>query len=306
MKIPVRHHYIPQFILKNFCFDENRHFNYYDIQNNEFSVQETSNVFMVRNLYRDEVNYQDNPVQLENDLSKYEMEVSKIFKDKFLESNSFKLTIDEDERIKLFLAIMPYRSKTTREQFSNFGEENDEYDKLIKNGETFEEVWIRNLEKIVNCRSLDEVIRRSDIDDIIKSHMMRDSFGIMGRYFIVAERRGSEDFFISDCYPVTAFYMLDNGFRIPLLSYYPIAPSRVVILSAYGMGGLSKIVQDYDDNFLRKPVIVPNSNHYQFTVRKLYEDKVKMINKNMYEATKAIGGNIAFKERERISIFKEA
>lgn len=242
MKEPIRHHYIPQFILRNFCFDDNKHLNYYDICKNEVSIKETTEVFMERNLYRDEVNYKDNPVQLENDLAKYEMEVSKIFKDKFLEADSFKLTIDEDERIKLFLAIMPYRSKTTREKFNNFGEENDEYYKLIKNGETFEEVWIRNLEKIVICRSLNEVIRRSDIDDIIKSHIMRDSFGIRGRYFIVAERRGCEDFFISDCYPVTAFYLLDSGFRIPLFSYYPIAPSRVVILSAYGMGGLSKIV----------------------------------------------------------------
>ena len=95
MKEPIRHHYIPQFILKNFCFDDEKHLNYYDISNNKFSVEETTNVFMVKNLYRDEVNYQDNPVQLENDLSKYEMEISRIFKDKFLESNSFTLTIDE-------------------------------------------------------------------------------------------------------------------------------------------------------------------------------------------------------------------
>lgn len=304
MKEPIRHHYIPQFILKNFCFDDEKHLNYYDISNNKFSVEETTNVFMVKNLYRDEVNYQDNPVQLENDLSKYEMEISRIFKDKFLESNSFTLTIDEEERTKLFLAIMPYRSKTTRNHFYHFGEDNEEYNRINRNGESYEDTWIRNLEIIVKCRSLNEVIRRDDVDEIIKCHILRDSFGFFGRYFIIAERRGQEDFFISDCYPVTAFYMDDNGVRIPLFSYYPISPSRIVILSAYGMTGLSKAALDYDEGFLRKPIIVPNDNHYQYTVRKLYENNVRVINQNMFEATKAIGGNIAFKDKERISVLQ--
>ena len=305
MKIPVRHHYIPQFILKNFCFDENKHLNYYDIKNNEFSVQETSNVFMVKNLYRDEENYQDNPVQLENDLSKYETEMAKIFKEKFLESDTFGLTIEEDDRIKLFLAIMPFRSKATREQFGKFTEQDKQYYNLLKDGETFEDIWIRNLEKIVNCRSLNEVIKSKEIDEIMKVAIMRDSFGMFGRYFIVAERRGKEDFFISDCYPVTTFGEFDGGLKIPMFSYYPISPARVVILTANGVEGAPRDMQDYEEGFLRKPVIVPNSNQFKFTVRKIYEDKVKIINQNMYEATKAIGGNIAFKDEERISIFKE-
>lgn len=302
MRPPVRHHYIPQFILKNFCFDEYKHLHYYDIEKKEFSVKETTNVFMQRNLYRDEVNYQDNPVQLENDLSKYEMEMAKIFKEKFLESDAFGLTIEDDDRIKLFLAIMTFRSKATREQFGKFTEQDKQYYNLLKDGETFEDIWIRNLEKIVNCRSLNEVIKCKEIDEIIKAAIMRDSFDMFGRYFIVAERRGKEDFFISDCYPVTTFGEFDAGLKIPMFSYYPIFPARVVILAANGVEGAPRDMQDYEEGFLRKPVIVPNSNQFKFTVRKIYEDKVKIINQNMFEATKAISGNIAFKNKDRISV----
>ena len=302
MKEPVRHHYIPQFILKNFCFDEYKHLNYFDIAKNELSVKETTEVFMERNLYRDEVNYKENPVQLENDLSKYEMEMSKIIKDRFLDSDTFGLTIDEDERLKLFLAIMTFRAKTTRDKISNTDEADREFYTNMKQDESFYDRWIRNLELIVKCRSISEVMRNAEIDKIIKAAMIRDTFGLFGLYFIVAERRGHEDFFIGDCYPVTTFGIFDGGVKVPMFSYFPISPSRVIILAANGVEGAPRDMQDYDSGFLRKPVIVPNSNQFKFTVRKIYEDKVKIINKNMFEATKEIGGNIAFRDNNRISV----
>ena len=302
---PKRHHYIPQFILRNFCFDGRKHLNYYNISNNEFSVEETTNVFMVRNLYRDEVNYQDNPTQLEKDLSKYEIAVTNIIKGKFLFEDDILLTQDEDERIKLFLAIMAFRSKSTREQFGKFDDKDKQYYNLLKEGETFEEIWIRNLEKIVNCRSLAEVIKSPEIDEIIKMAMKRDSFGIAGKYLIIAERRGNEDFFIGDCYPLITFGEFDGGLKLPMYSFYPISPSRIIILAANGVEGTPRNLQDYDANFIKKPTIMPNSNMYRITVRKIYEDKVKMINQNMFDATKAICGNIAFKDRDKISILKE-
>lgn len=299
---PKRHHYIPQFILRNFCFNESNHLNYYDISNNKFSVEETSNVFMIRNLYRDEVNYPDNPIQLEKDISKYETEIANIIRKKLLLGDDILITQDEDERLKLFLAIMPFRSKSTREQFGKFDDNDKQYYNLLKEGETFEEIWIRNLEKIINCRSLAEVIKNPEIDEIIKMAMKRDSFGIAGKYLIIAERRGNEDFFIGDCYPLITSGEFDGGLKLPMYSYYPISPSRILILAANGVEGTPRNLQDYDADFIRKPVIMPNSNMYRITVRKIYEDEVKMINQSMFDATKAIGGNIAFKDRDRISI----
>ncbi len=64
MKIePKRHHYIPQFILKNFCYDENNHLLYFDKKSGKISSEDTRDVFMVKNLYRDEINNADNPTK---------------------------------------------------------------------------------------------------------------------------------------------------------------------------------------------------------------------------------------------------
>lgn len=53
---PIRHHYIPQFILRNFCFNDRGDLFYYDKENSKTSVKNTRDIFMVRNLYRDEIN----------------------------------------------------------------------------------------------------------------------------------------------------------------------------------------------------------------------------------------------------------
>lgn len=35
-KEPIKHHYIPQFILRNFCFDDGSHLFYYDKKTSKF------------------------------------------------------------------------------------------------------------------------------------------------------------------------------------------------------------------------------------------------------------------------------
>ena len=57
-KEPVRHHYIPQFILRNFCFNDRDDLFYFDKKDSQISVKKTRDIFMVRNLYRDEINNQ--------------------------------------------------------------------------------------------------------------------------------------------------------------------------------------------------------------------------------------------------------
>ena len=79
MKEPIRHHYIPQFILRNFANDEGK-VNYYDKKTKIATVVDTRDVFMSKNLYRDEVNHSNNPTKIEKDLSKFENEISKILK----------------------------------------------------------------------------------------------------------------------------------------------------------------------------------------------------------------------------------
>ena len=79
-KEPIRHHYIPQFILRNFAFDDSGRVLFYNKNLKTVSKIETRDVFMEKNLYRDEINHTSNPTQIEHDLAVYENEVSHIIK----------------------------------------------------------------------------------------------------------------------------------------------------------------------------------------------------------------------------------
>ena len=96
---PIRHHYIPQFILRNFCFEDG-HLYYFDKQTGCISVKDTRDVFMARNLYRDEINDAADPVKIEKDLAEYEREVAQIIRERFLNEREFFLTFEENEKLK--------------------------------------------------------------------------------------------------------------------------------------------------------------------------------------------------------------
>ena len=78
MKEAVRHHYIPQFILRSFCGD-NGYLSYFDISQQRIVEKKTEEVFMARNLYRDTVNNPDDPVKIEKDLRMKHLILSKDF-----------------------------------------------------------------------------------------------------------------------------------------------------------------------------------------------------------------------------------
>ncbi len=58
---------------------------------------------MVRNLYRNEINYAADPVKIEKDLAQYEQEVAQILKGRFLIGREIYITPQEDDKLRLFL-----------------------------------------------------------------------------------------------------------------------------------------------------------------------------------------------------------
>ncbi len=80
MNEPIRHHFIPQFILRNFCFNNRGEVRYYCKKTETESIMNTRDVFMARNLYRDEINTPDDPTKLEREFAEFEREVSLIVK----------------------------------------------------------------------------------------------------------------------------------------------------------------------------------------------------------------------------------
>ena len=228
-KEPIRHHYIPQFILRNFACDTDRKVAcYYDKESQSVSEREIREVFMERNFYRDEINYKDKPVQIEQDLSVYEREVAELIKSKFLDKRKIELTAEEDSMLKLFFAIMSFRNINAKEQFSDkTSKEFKDFYKCFQENEDLEDFWKRNLGHLVKCRSMHDVENHTEIDPPIKDFIRRDTYGLLGRYVIIVESKAGENFILGDCYPLIIF----GHRRLPLYDISPISPNRAIIFA---------------------------------------------------------------------------
>ncbi len=295
---PIKHHYIPQFLLRPFCFDGAR-LHYYNKQTNLVTDRRIEETFMVRNLYRDDINHPGSPVQMEKDFSKFEDEVAKIIK-RFREDDEVILTLDEDSKLKLFFAVMGFRAERVSKMFGpDANEEFKEFYSLFQKDGNLEDLWKRNLGEIVNCRSLQEVLQNPNIDEPIKLFMRRDTEGLFGSYFVIAEKRGPEEFIIGDSYPPV---VTGSSEMIPLLTMYsicPISPTRVLLLAANGVEGAQASVSGFEKSFFRKPNYNSNEKTIRHHLRKVYENQVKMLNSITYDAAEC---GIIFKSRENASI----
>lgn len=279
IKEPIRHHYIPQFILRNFCFNDNNDLYYYDKESQKTTIRNTRDVFMEKNLYRDEINHSDNPTKVEKDLARFENEISQIINGRFLNDKEITLTFDEEERLRIFFAIMGFRSKNASNIFSeNTSRQNKEFYSYFQGNDNLQDFWIRNLGYIINCRTVEEILNHENIDIPIKIFFQRDTLGFFGMYFVVVERKENEDFIIGDAYPVIENGLLDNGFRLQIYSIFPISPSRVILLVSNGAEATPRDVVNLRRGVFTKPKIDNDNMTFTIRVKGLYNEEVRHLN----------------------------
>lgn len=298
---PKRHHYIPQFILKNFCYDENNHLLYFDKQSGEISSENTRDVFMVKNLYRDEINNADNPTKIEKDLAVFENEISHIIKDKFLCDRDIMLTLQEDQKLKLFFAIMGFRSKGTNHKFGNkISRESKVFYKQYQYDGNYIDLWKRNLGYVVNCRSIEEVLNHPHIDDPFKMFFLRDTVGIFGMYIVVVEAKENDGFIIGDTYPVVISGSTNSGLQLHLYSIYPIAHNRTILMVDVGAEAAPRYVTNFRECVLKQPIFDQASNTLKIRTKSLYPEEVQCLNR---EIARNANEGFAFR-KEPINLLK--
>ena len=278
---PIKHHYIPQFILKNFCF-EDRRLHYFDKQTGCISVKDTRDIFMVRNLYRDEINCTADPVKIEKDLADYEREIAPIIKERFLTEREIFITPEEDEKLRLFFAIMGFRARSTK---LCFGEEISKqskkfYKQYQADGNNLD-FWKRNLGYVVQCRSLEEVLNHPHIDDPIKTFFLRDTFGYFGRYIAVVEANEENAFVIGDTYPVVIQGIRPNGLPLIMYELFPISSNRVLFMANNGVQGTPKDVLVLRKFLFQPPKYMEEAKMLRIRVRKLCTDEIQHINREV-------------------------
>jgi hypothetical protein len=241
----------------------------------------------------------DDPVKIEKDLAQYENEASVLIK-KFRDCDEVYLTKDEDYSLKLFLSIMSFRSERTREFFESEMKESDKefYGPYQENGD-FKDFWIRNLGYLVNCRSFDYIYKHPHIDDAVKAWMMKNTTGLFGTYFVLAERRGSEEFIIGDDYPIDIWGESEDHQKREFYSIFPLSPDRALFLVYNGVQWVAPAVRGFDMDFLKQPMVAKDGRSEVVKVRKIYETDVRKINAITYNSVKHF---FAFRNREAVSI----
>ena len=280
-KEPIRHHYIPQFILKNFCF-EDRKFYYFNKRLQTISVAETRDTFMVKNLYRDEINHPADPVKIEKDLAAYENEISRIIKERFLQEKDIVLSVEEEAKLRLFFAIMGFRSYDAQRQFGDKMQmESKGLYRHYQADENFLDLWKRNLGYVVNCRSIEQVLSHPSIDEPFKIFFHRDTVGYFGRYFAVAEANENSAFVIGDVYPVVVEGTTAWGQKLDMYSIYPISPKRVIFLANNGVSGTPRSVLQLREFIFNQPKHMTETNSIQIRVKRLSSDEVQYINRTI-------------------------
>lgn len=298
---PIKHHYIPQFILRNFTFD-GIHLFFQNATNHRVCVKDTKDVFMTRNLYRDEINNPDNPTKLEKEFAEYEREVSTIIR-KLVNDNDITLTVQEDESLKLFLAILGFRSDRVKKAFGEEAKkENIEYYSKFQVNDNLTDFWKKNLNALVKCRSIKEVVDNAEVSKPIKAFMKRDTQGLFGRYLVVAERRGNLDFIISENYPVVFRGVDDKGLALDIYSAFPLSPDRVLLLVSRGAVGAPESVRVLSKEILKQPKLAQNGKQMTIHVKKIYEKEVEYINSSIKENS-SIGW--VFKDKTRRSTYDQ-
>lgn len=279
--IPKKHHYIPRFLIRPFC-DEKGLMTYEDKKTGIVSKKRPEEVFMSRNLYRDTINNPRNPVQIEDDLSHFEEEASRIIK-KFYEDNEVTITCEEEERLKVFLAIMGFRAERTQQYFSQANEEDEEFYSFYQEDGNLADFWKRNLGALVNCRSIEEVMRHKHIDSPIKMFIKRDIIGISGTYIMAVEREGTEDFLLSDCYPLVVEGSAEIGLKLQEYFVFPISPQRAIMIVYHGVENAPKAGTGFGGRFFQEPTISEDGKILKIRIKKIHDDNVKSINKMIYE-----------------------
>ena len=173
-----RHHYIPQFILRNFQ-DENSQVSYWDIENSKLEKRNTRSVFMNMDMYRDEINHQNDPTSIESTLAVFEQEIAELIKRKFLTSNEVVITREELEKLRIFLSLLSFRSNSRMEQYRNKNF-NASTRKILENysPKGFEDLWKREVEELAKCRSYADVESSEVVDPIIKTDFFNDLKGM--------------------------------------------------------------------------------------------------------------------------------
>lgn len=276
-KLPKNQHYIPQFILKAFA-DESGCVFYHTILTGEERRKHIRFIFSREDLYKNQNNNPGDPYKIEKDLSRFEAEISPIYKRMRETKDGFDLTREELARFRLFLSLLVFRSIQMKKKYKKIGE-------IFKADKAIIDFWKQELSELTNCRSIEDIQSNQNISAATKRLFKYD---INNFYMTILERRGQKDFVFSDAYPSSqTIELIKDGRPFPILYFFPISPSRIIILR-YSFKGNPIPDSKYliNEKLLVGPKPASNNWDLYYPIKKIYQPEVEKINKLIIEQAK--------------------
>lgn len=221
----IKQHYIPQFIIKNFCKTDKKTY-YFDVSSKSITQKFPNEIFEENYLYEYSQDEKENTNKIELDLAKFETEVGNVIK-QFLTNYSVSVSIEESEMLKYFFFIMILRSKF---MLSSYNKEIFEFNQQkfpdITERE-LDEFYKNNLEKLVNCRTL------MDINEAINTQFIQYAATMLiGKHLVLFECGDKLEFVLGDAYPIALgqkITPLDIFNRMSFVSLiFPISYKRAI------------------------------------------------------------------------------
>lgn len=313
MSEPKRHHYIPQFILRNFL-NENNKLYYWNTGKQEIEERNTKSIYMEFNLYRDEKNNPENPTIIEKKFSALEGKVANLINNKIIGKRTIKITRDENELLRKYLFLLSFRSAARKEQYSNA-----KFDplteavlssKLVDND--YEDLWLRELEIILDLKDLKKVKENNDLSIVTQ---MDIELHLKSYYMTIINARG-QDVILSDIYPTLGVYETGrSGINFNAHYFYPLTPDLVLILNHIAF---REEVYSKDDNFKEivsssfmkgDLIIAPkhkskihgkflSDDTYTYRVNNIYEKDISEINMLILNEVRE---GFSFRNKDRIN-----
>ena len=229
MNSHIKQHYIPQFIIRNFCKTDEKTY-YYNVSDKSITQKYPNEIFEEKYLYEYLQENNKNTNKIELDLAEFERVASKAIKP-FLTKYNIGVSFEETELIKYFFFIMMMRSKR---MLSTYNKELLEFNRLSVPNITekeLDEFYKQNLEKLVNCRTLMDIDETKEIN-IQFIHYAVDM--LVTKHLVLFESGDKLEFVLGDAYPIVIgqkIHSLDIFNRMSLVSLiFPISYNRAIAL----------------------------------------------------------------------------
>jgi len=294
-RIPDNHFYVPKFVFEHMSLKGDCTFSYVDYRGKRIlGIEDIIKANDISNLYIDVYDDPKEREEIGKEFLKFEKEIEEIIYPKYLDGNEIELTLEEHDRILLFMALLSFQLKEVRDRYydaylfdcnqQSYVDEKRVLHYKIYEAESFYKLWKDNLKKVVKCRNSYDIYKNNSIDESFKFLFFDNIFGIFTRYLCVINSAEKERFLVGNVYPI----ITEGSFKVSVIDYEywydlfticPISPTRAIVVTNPEVNTLPREELDLRPMIFKPPVPIDHKTHtIGIRVKKVFDEEMRQFN----------------------------